>query len=64
MDLQIALKKTNGKWDVGMHTLITPGQKAGYYTCQATGKYLIWARPTSMSKDIKFPTEKELNGTK
>lgn len=60
MDIQYAFQRTDGKWVLGLISAVKPGEERGGFACTATGKYYVWARPTRIWLEVKFPTAEQI----
>src|SRR5690606_25511005 len=60
MDIKYAFLRADGRWMSGVVWGVKPGETRGGSACTATGKYYLWARPTRLSNQVKFPTDDQI----
>ena len=66
MDIKFAIKRTEGRWNIGTKTNVKPGEmiSAGEWICNATGGIKYWARPSNQPHAGDWPSDKDIRADK
>ena len=61
LNIEVAVKKNNGKWEVGTISNIKPGASTNFGACYPSSeeKFIWWAQP--YDKANKLPTPREID---
>lgn len=60
LDIKMAVQERSLRWKTFKYFKVPPGDTISGYSCDATGKYITWKKPTD-DASIIFPSDEEIN---